>query len=154
MADDIDDIDRQLVDALLADGRASASELADHAGIATATATKRLRKLEESEVIEGYRPDVDYSAFGYEVTAVFKLDVAGTGLAGVVEDLRSSGRMIGVYEVTGDHDIVAVGKFRSTDEMNEQIKSVLTHPDVRSAATSVVLDTVAEYDRLPVANAE
>jgi len=150
MSADIDDTDRLLVDALLADGRASASELAEQANIATATATKRLQRLEETGIIDGYRPEIDYHAFGYEVTAVFRLDVEGSGLDAVVADLEAAGHMIGVYEVTGSDDVVAVGRFESTEAMNAQIKDVLTHPDVRSARTSIVLDTVCEYDPLPV----
>lgn len=118
MSADIDDTDRLLVDALLENGRASASELAEEVNIATATATKRLQHLEETGVIDGYQPAVNYHAFG--------------------------------YEVTGSHDVVAIGKFESTEAMNAQIKDVLTHPDIRSARTSVVLDTVCESDSLPV----
>ena len=150
MSADLDDTDRRIIDALLDNGRASASELAERAEVATATATKRLQRLEEDGVIEGYQPEVDYGAFGYEVTAVFRLDVDGAGLETVVSDLRDAGNMIGVYEVTGSDDVVAVGKFENTETLNAQIKSVLTHPEVRSARTSIVLETVCEYDRLPV----
>ncbi|WP_436931789.1 winged helix-turn-helix transcriptional regulator [Halosimplex halobium] len=150
MSVDLDDTDRRIVDALLDSGRASASELAERAEVATATATKRLQRLEEDGVIDGFQPEVDYGAFGYEVTAVFRLDVDGAGLETVVADLRDAGNMIGVYEVTGSDDVVAIGKFQDTEALNARIKSVLTHPEVRSARTSIVLDTVCEYDRLPV----
>jgi len=146
----IDDIDGKLLRALLADGRASASDLAEAADVATSTATKRLAELEDDGVIERYQPAVDYGAFGYAVTAVFRLDVEGEGLADVVEGLRETGRMIGVYEVTGSDDVVAIGKFASTDEMNAQIKDLVTHEDVRSATTDIVLDTVCEYEPPPV----
>ncbi|MFC7140892.1 winged helix-turn-helix transcriptional regulator [Halosimplex aquaticum] len=154
MSADIDDTDRRILDALLDNGRASASELAETVGIATATATKRLQRLEESAVVDGYQPEVDYEAFGYEVTAVFRLDVAGSGLAAVVDDLRDAGHMIGVYEVTGGDDVVAIGKFESTEAMNAQIKDLLTHPEVRSARTSIALETVCEYEPVPVGAAE
>lgn len=154
MSADIDDTDRRLIDALLENGRASASELAEQAEVATATATKRLQRLEEDGVIDGYQPEVNYDAFGYDVTAVFRLDVEGSGLATVVDDLQASGQMVGVYEVTGSDDVVAVGKFESTEAMNAQIKDLLTRPEVRSARTSIVLDTVCEYDALPVTDGE
>ena len=51
MAGDIDDTDRQIIDALLDDGRASASELAERADVATATATKRLQRLDRKSVV-------------------------------------------------------------------------------------------------------
>jgi len=53
--------------------------------------------------------------------------------------------MISVYEVTGDYDIVALGKFTDTDGMNDQIKALLTDPEVKETNTSVVLDAPVEY---------
>jgi len=150
----IDDIDRALLSALLADGRASASDLAETADVATATVTKRLSRLEEDGVIEGFQPQIDYDAAGYGTTAVFRLDVDGEGLSEVVADLQATGRMVGVYEVTGEHDVVAIGKFTGTEELNEQIKTLLTHPHVRATSTNIVLETVSEYDAPPVAPAE
>jgi len=150
----IDDIDRTLLSALLADGRASASDLAETADVATATVTKRLSQLEDDGVIEGFQPEIDYDAAGYGTTAVFRLDVDGEGLSEVVADLQATGRMTGVYEVTGEHDVVAIGKFTGTEELNEQIKTLLTHPHVRATSTNIVLQTVSEYDAPPVAPTE
>jgi hypothetical protein len=46
--------------------------------------------------------------------------------------------------VTGDYDVIAVGKFVDTDGMNEQIKTLLTDADIRESNTSVVLNSVVE----------
>ncbi|PSP32985.1 AsnC family transcriptional regulator [Halobacteriales archaeon QH_10_67_22] len=150
MSAPLDDIDSRLLAALLSDGRASATELADVAGIATSTATKRLTSLEDDSVIEGYQPEVDYAAFGYDVTAVFRLDIEGSGLAGVVEDLAATDRMVDVYEVTGSDDVVAIGRFTDTDELNAQIRELVTDEHVRTVTTNIVLDTVREYEHPPV----
>jgi DNA-binding Lrp family transcriptional regulator len=55
--------------------------------------------------------------------------------------------MVSVYEVTGDHDIVAIGKFTDTDHMNEGIKELLIDPDIKESNTSVVLNTVIEHEQ-------
>jgi len=146
----LDDLDERLVSALQADGRATASDLARAADVATSTATRRLRRLEAAGVVAGSRPDVDYDAVGYDVTAVFRLDVDGEGLADVVEDLRETGRMVGVYEVTGSDDVVAIGKFASTDELNARIRAVQAHDSVRSLTVNVVRAVAAEGDVPPV----
>ena len=52
--------------------------------------------------------------------------------------------MVTVYEVTGDYDVIAVGKFEDTDGMNDQIKELLTDTDIRESNTSVVLNPVVE----------
>lgn len=151
---EIDNIDRQIVNALLGNGRASARDIASETGVAATTVSKRLDDLESNDVIEGYTATIDYESLGYDVTAVFHLSVEGGGLTPIVDRLRASDRMIGVYEVTGDHDIVAIGKFTTTDEMNSQIKDLLTDADIRAANTSVVLDTVREFEQFPVGDGD
>ncbi|WP_336001042.1 HTH-type transcriptional regulator Lrp [Halorientalis halophila] len=146
----VDDTDRRIVNALLSDGRASARDIASETGLAATTVSKRLSALEESGVVEHYRPVLDYDALGYDVTAVFHLSVDGNGLRTVVERLSDHERMVSVYEVTGSHDVVAIGKFEDTDEMNGQIKDLLTDPDVEAANTSVVLDVVREHAQFAV----
>ncbi|WP_424001779.1 HTH-type transcriptional regulator Lrp [Haloarcula salina] len=146
----VDDTDRQVVNALLQDGRASARDVAAETGIAATTVSRRMDDLESNGVIDEYTVDVDYGALGYDVTAVFQLSIEGDGLARIVDQLQSRDEMIAVYEVTGSHDIVAVGKFTDTEAMNERIKSLLTDSDVRAASTSVVLNTVCENEQFPV----
>lgn len=146
----VDDTDRQVVNALLQDGRASARDVAAATGIAATTVSRRMDDLEATGVIDEYTVDVDYGALGYDVTAVFQLSVEGDGLGRVVAQLREQREMIAVYEVTGSHDIVAVGKFTDTKSMNERIKTLLTDADIRSASTSVVLNTVCEHEQFPV----
>ncbi len=51
-----------------------------------------------------------------------------------MDQLRDRREMVAVYEVTGDHDIVAVGKFTDTQSMNVRIKTLLTDEDIRSAS--------------------
>jgi DNA-binding Lrp family transcriptional regulator len=146
----VDDTDREVVNALLQDGRASARDIAAATGIAATTVSRRMDDLESTGVIDEYTVDIDYGALGYDVTAVFQLSVEGDGLGRVVDQLRDRREMIAVYEVTGDHDIVAVGKFTDTQSMNERIKTLLTDEDIRSASTSVVLNTVCEHEQFPV----
>jgi len=140
-----DDTERQIINALLRDGRASAREVSAATGIAEPTVAQRIDQLETSGVVTGYEPRIDYESIGFDVTAVFKLTVAGDGLPAVAEQLGDHERMIGVYEVTGSHDVVAIGKFTDTAEMNEQIKQLMTDEHITGVETSVVLNTVEEY---------
>lgn len=147
---DIDDTDRRIVNALLGDGRASSRDIAAETGVPATTVTKRLSDLEDRGIIGSYVPSVDYDALGYDVTAVFRLSVEGSGLQRIVDRLHDHEQMVGVYEVTGGHDVIAIGKFTSTDEMNTEIKELLTDPEITATNTNVVLETVREFEQFPV----
>lgn len=147
---DVDDTERRVINALLRDGRASDREISAATGIAAPTVAQRREQLETCGIVTGYEPRIDYEALGYDVTAVFQLSVSGDAIPDLAERLSERERMIAVYEVTGTHDVVAVGKFRTTDAMRERITDLVTDEDVVSASTSVVLDSVTEYGQFPL----
>jgi len=139
-----ENLDAKLINALLGDGRASLRSLAEELDVSVTTVSNHLRDLEEEGVIEGYTPRVNYGALGYDVTAILQLKVEGSALPDITDRLQEQKQMISVYEVTGDYDVIAVGKFVDTDGMNEQIKTLLTDADIRESNTSVVLNAVVE----------
>jgi DNA-binding Lrp family transcriptional regulator len=142
-----ENLDAKLINELLGDGRASLRSLAEDLDVSVTTVSNHLRDLEEEGVIEGYTPIVNYDALGYDVTAVIQLKVEGSALPEITERLKDQNQMISVYEVTGDYDIIAIGKFKDTDGMNRQIKALLTDADIRESNTSVVLNAVVENEQ-------
>ena len=142
-----ENLDRRLVNALLGDGRASLRNLAEQLEVSVTTVSNHLSELEEAGTIEGYTPVVDYATLGYDVTAIIQLNVEGKALVEVTERLADQPQMISVYEVTGDHDIVAIGKFEDTDDMNATIKELLTTPEIKESNTSVVLNPEKEHEQ-------
>ena len=142
-----ENLDEKLINALLGDGRASLRSLGDELDVSVTTVSNRLEDLKSGGVINGYTPVVDYNNLGYDVTTVIHLKVEGSALPEITDRLREQKQMVSVYEVTGDHDIIAIGKFRDTDGMNDQIKELLTDVDIRESNTSVVLNAVAENEQ-------
>ncbi|ACV46839.1 MULTISPECIES: HTH-type transcriptional regulator Lrp [Halomicrobium] len=142
-----ENLDRKLVNELLGDGRASLRSLAEDLDVSVTTVSNHLSDLEEQGIIQGYTPKVDYDELGYDVTAIVQLKVEGSSLPEVTESLREHKQMISVYEVTGDYDIIAVGKFSDTDGMNAQIKELLTDPEIKESNTSVVLNAASEHEQ-------
>ncbi|WP_340098834.1 HTH-type transcriptional regulator Lrp [Salinibaculum salinum] len=142
-----ENLDRKLVNSLLGDGRASLRSLAEELDVSVTTVSNHLSDLEDQGIIRGYTPKVDYDKLGYDVTAILQLKVEGTALEDVTADLKEHRQMVSVYEVTGDHDIIAIGKFEDTDDMNDEIKTLLNDPGITESNTSVVLNPAKEHEQ-------
>jgi len=142
-----ENLDRKLVNKLLDNGRASLRSLGGDLDVSVTTVSNHISNLEDDGVIEGYAPIVDYSELGYDVTAILQLKVEGSALPDITDRLQEHKHMVTVYETTGDHDIIAIGKFTDTDHMNDQIKELLVDPDINESNTSVVLNTVVENEQ-------
>ena len=142
-----ENLDVKLVNELLGDGRASLRSLADDLDVSVTTVSNHLQTLEEEGVVDGYTPVVDYERLGFDVTAILQLKVDGNALPDITDRLRGHKQMVSVYEVTGDYDVFAVGKFQDTDDMNALIKELLSDADINESNTSVVLNAAAENEQ-------
>jgi len=140
-------LDEKLINELLGNGRDSLRNLAKELDVSVTTISNHLNDLETDGVIKGYTPVVEYSNIGYDVTAIMHLKVDGSALPRITDKLDAEKRIISVYETTGDYDIIALGKFEDTDQMNAQIKEILEDSDIRESNTSVVLDTGKENEQ-------
>ena len=139
-----DNLDSELINELIGDGRASLRSLGEELDVSVTTVSNHINDLESQQIIQGYTPILDYGKLDYDVTAIIHLKVEGSALTEIVDRLRNKDQMISVYETTGDYDIIAIGKFEDTDGMNAQIKELLSDVDIRESNTSVVLNAVKE----------
>lgn len=77
MTVNLDATDWAILDALQENGRMALTELGKRVSLSASAATERVRRLEESGVITGYRAEVDLSKAGYPVLAVVRLKFPG-----------------------------------------------------------------------------
>ncbi|GLK76432.1 AsnC family transcriptional regulator [Methylopila jiangsuensis] len=76
-----DAIDLKILAELQADGRMTNVELARRVGISAPPCLRRVRALEEADVIRGYRALLDERRLGFEVTAFAMVQLAGNSEA-------------------------------------------------------------------------
>ena len=66
----MDAVDRKILSVLQEDGRLTVTELAAHVGLSVSPCHRRLRELERSGAIQGYRAVVDAEALGLSFEAL------------------------------------------------------------------------------------
>lgn len=66
----MDNIDRKILAELQSDGRLSVTDLADRIGLSLSPCHRRVRALEQSGVIRGYRAQLDPANLGFSFSAL------------------------------------------------------------------------------------
>lgn len=138
------DLDERLIKALQEDGRASLRELSRRLGVSTTTVGKHLQRLLDRGVIRRFKPVLDYEKLGFQITTITQIKAKGNQIPKIVEALRRDECLTHVYEITGEFDILVIGKFKDQESMNREIKRLLSHPAIEETNTSVVLSVVKE----------
>jgi len=137
----MDDTDRQIVEALRADGRMSMRALADRIHISRASAYARVARLERDGVITGYAATIDPIRYGYALSAYVYLDIDQRSWKSVRRQLLAMAEVDHVALVSGEHDILL--RVRASDAVSLR-DVVLTRlqdiPEVRSTQTVLIFE--------------
>lgn len=146
----MDQLDRKIIKALVADGRIPYSRVAADLGVATTTVHQRVKRLTERGVIKGTRVILDWEAVGLPVTALVSVEYGGgSSLAEIAEKMREIPYVEASFAVTGEFDLMLTVRARSSDHLGELLEAIRQINPGRSR-TLVVLDTHFESRVPPV----
>jgi Lrp/AsnC family leucine-responsive transcriptional regulator len=138
----IDAVDRQLIDLLRANGRASYAELARQVGLSSPAVHERVGKLEAAGVINGYRAIVDPPALGLDVTALISvIESDAVDDTGVEEGLRAIPAIEDCWRVAGAEGYVLKARVRDIPALEATIDQLNRIRGVARTRTTVVLST-------------
>jgi Lrp/AsnC family transcriptional regulator, leucine-responsive regulatory protein len=141
----IDEIDLAILRLLAVDARMSLRRIARELGMSPPTITDRVGRLEEMEVIRGYRAEIDRSMLGFPlVVYVGIVSVQGSDQNQVVERLRETPEVEDVHLVTGPKDLLVRLRLRDTAHLREVLfEKIWTLPGVDRTETFVSLGEMA-----------
>jgi Lrp/AsnC family transcriptional regulator, leucine-responsive regulatory protein len=147
----VDSVDRQLLDVLRANARATYAELARTVGLSAPAAHERVAKLEAAGVITGYHAAVAPEALGYAMNAlvgVFLTDSADTDE--ITASLTTIPAVEGCWFVAGEETFVLKVRVPDVAGLESAIRELNSIRGVARTRTTVVLSTKFE-DRAPAA---
>jgi DNA-binding Lrp family transcriptional regulator len=137
----VDDLDRQIIDLLRADGRATLAELGQRVGISSPAVKRRMDRLEASGVITGYTAVVDEAKLGRPLEAFTELRFAGdtrvADIAGVADGMPE---VQAVFTLAGDPDAVVWLRVSDTGHLTDTIDRLRRARQVTGTKTMMVLD--------------
>jgi Lrp/AsnC family transcriptional regulator, leucine-responsive regulatory protein len=147
MENTLDEIDRRLVTALQADARLSYRALGRQIGLSQPAVADRVRRLEESGVLTGYRAGVDRGRAGLPVTAFLRVTCTGDKFRAVHRLAEELPAVLECHHVTGEACFIVkvaeadlTGLERTIDRFREHGETV----------SSVVLSSIVEDKPAPV----
>lgn len=89
----LDDADRRILRQYQADPLASTAQIADRAGLTTATCWRRIERMQASGIIRGVRTVIDWHALGYEVEVSLRITL-DKSQPRAFEDFAAQARLI------------------------------------------------------------
>ena len=144
---DLDTIDRRILAVLADDGRISINDLADEIGLSSSPTLRRVRRLEESGVIRGYRADIDPAAIGRGLTVwvTSRLSLPDASMVEAFEEaLADVDAVTSAHHVTGDVDYLLRIEVEDLDAYDRIVRTVLPALPGAAHITSYVVTSTAK----------
>jgi DNA-binding Lrp family transcriptional regulator len=137
----LDEIDRQIVLALRADGRMSMRSLAARLHISRAGVYARVERLQQAAVIVGYAAVVDPDRCGYGISAYVHIKISQHSWKSVRQHVTQIPEVWHAALVSGENDLVLLVRTHDAATMRDLVLNRLqTMPDVLSTQTVLILD--------------
>ena len=140
----MEQLDREIVELLVKDGRMSYTDLGKATGLSTSAVHQRVRRLEQRGVIKGYTALIDAESVGLAMTAFISVkpfdpsapDDIADRLAGIAE-------IEACHSVAGDENYILKVRVATPTELELLLARVRSVAGV-STRTTVVLSTPYE----------
>ncbi|KAF1050114.1 Lrp/AsnC family transcriptional regulator [Xylophilus sp.] len=156
--DELDRYDIAILRALQADGRLSNAELAQRVGLSAAPCWRRVRALETSGFITGYRAEIDRRRIGLGVLAFVRIDAernTGDATRALEEALRALPEVIGCHYISGAGTFELQVVAPDLDSFSRfALGQLMNLPNVGDIHTSFSLGEVKGATALPLGHLE
>jgi Lrp/AsnC family leucine-responsive transcriptional regulator len=138
----MDAVDRQLIQALRENGRASYAELGRLVGLSGPSVTDRINRLEQAGVITGYRATIHPAALGLGVTALVGLQLSDAAdHEDVATRLRDLDEIEDCWFIAGDDSYMLKVRVPDVDGLEHTIRRLSGTKGVSRTRTTIVLST-------------
>jgi DNA-binding Lrp family transcriptional regulator len=141
----IDRLDARLLRMLARDARLGVGELSTALGVARNTVQARLRRLVESNLLRGYRPDIDLAAVGVDVQGFLALEIDQGHLQTIVRALADMPEVFEAHATTGREDLLVRVATDTQSSLQQLIERVVALRGVRHSTTTLALTTPLPY---------
>lgn len=138
----VDKINWLILDALQQNARLSFSEIGRKVGLTSPAVAERVKKMEDTGVINGYKAQVSYHKTGHQLKAVITLRAFMGRLKPFLEKVKEFKEVINCYRITGNENIIMEVVLYDQVHLEEFIDKLITYGETK---THIILSNVIEH---------
>ncbi|TWH15609.1 MULTISPECIES: Lrp/AsnC family transcriptional regulator [Rhodococcus] len=146
----LDRLDAALLGELTRNPRAGIVDLSAKLGVARNTVQSRIRKLEESGAVTGYRPVVDLPKLGVPLQAFIGAELVQAQMGHVIAQLGRFPEVLEVHATTGREDLLIRMAAQSQEDLLLVLERLHAIEGVAHTTTTLALTTPIEYRTQPL----
>jgi Lrp/AsnC family transcriptional regulator, regulator for asnA, asnC and gidA len=136
----LDATDEAIINVLLTNSKLSFRDISSKIGVSSVTILNRIKKLEKEKIIKDYTINIDYDKAGISFSAF--LEIKTKEILLIKEELLNLQNISFIYEVSGDHNLIALTHIKQKTELHKLISRLQNNKNIESLKTKLILNTI------------
>lgn len=137
----MDITDCRIIELLQEDGRISMKDLGKIVGLTSPAVSERVKRLEESGVIQGYKAIVNPDKLGRVIKSFINISLPSENYTSFIEYAKGDNRIVECHHITGEDCLLLKVIVKDMYELEQVIDKI---KQVGKTKTSVILSTIIE----------
>jgi Lrp/AsnC family transcriptional regulator, leucine-responsive regulatory protein len=135
----LDSIGWNILRELQRNARIPFAELGRRVGLSTPAVMERIHRMEDADIITGYRADLNYEKIGYRILAFIRVSVVGDFMPRIMRVAQEEQEVIECHRVTGSDSFIMKVAVGSVDELQTLIDRMTPYV---ATTTSIALSAI------------
>ena len=147
----LDDIDRSILNSLQNEGRKTASDIAKDLDLTVPTITERIRKLQDSNIIQSFQAIIDPRLVDLDVTAMITvISSSSEKYQDLIKMAQNTKEVIQCFSTTGMGSLMLWVATKNSNTLEELLRKIQGWPNVTRTETQVILSSYKKSYKLPI----
>jgi Lrp/AsnC family leucine-responsive transcriptional regulator len=150
---EMDRIDRRILEIVQEKGRLPTADIAEQIGLSSSPCARRLKKLEESGVIDSYNASLNKSKLGIGMTVFVEVSLnnhQATSIDKFEQSIQDSEAVINCHVVSGAYDYLLEVVTRDLEGYEQFTRKLQTIETVKDIHTHLAIRQVKRGKALPI----
>lgn len=135
----MDKLNWAILEELQKNARISFSEVGRKIGLTSPAVAERVRKMEDSGIIDSYKVNLSHQKTGYQLRAIITLRAFTGRLKAFLETVKEFKEVVNCYRITGNENIIMEVILKDQVHLEKLIDKLITYGETR---THIVLSNV------------
>ena len=147
----VDKLDIEILRLLQHDGRLPASHIAEQLNISIPTVTERIKKLQDTEIIDGIHASINPQKLGLDVSALITvISESSLQYKDFTEIAEKTPEIVQCFSTTGrgSHTLLVITK--NSQSLEELLRKIQSWPGVARTETQIILSSFKSIHSIPI----
>ncbi len=132
----------ELIKLLRENSRISFVDIAKHFEVSETAVRKRIKKLEEEDVIKKYTVEVDPKKIGLNIDSLIGIDTKPESYISTLEKLSEMEEVITLCSSSGDHMILMECWFENSRELTKFVKRLEAMEEITKICPAIIIEKI------------